>query len=123
VLVFFSEYIFWTIFLGITAWCIADRFTTNLYVMAIKFKPLAETIILKGGTVHPSVMVFDIYGRATGRLFLTVFNALFWTQCKTTENFLMEHHPSFINLGDLRTVHNRTHYILGLFFLGMVNPM
>lgn len=36
---------------------------------------------------------------------------------QTTENFLMEHHPSWVNLGDLRTVHNRTHYILGVFFL------
>jgi NAD(P)H-flavin reductase len=124
------ETIFWTIFGLLTVWSILDRFLVNLYPMGINFKPLAGTCYIygtvcintlqsKGVTIPWSVMAFDGWGRATGRLFLTVFGALFWTQCKSTENFLMEHHPSWINLGDLRTIHNRTHYILGMFFMGI----
>ncbi len=78
-----------------------------------------NSLASKGVSIPTTIAIFDGYGRATGRLFLTVFGALFWTQCKTTENILMEHHPSFINLGDLRTIHNRTHYILGMFFMSI----
>jgi hypothetical protein len=81
--------------------------------------PCGNSLSSKGIVIPTSIAIFDIYGRATGRLFLTVFGALFWTQCKSTENFLMEHHPSFVNLGDLRTLHNRTHYILGMFFMAI----
>lgn len=78
------ELLFWIFFLGITLWAVVDRFTTNLYPMAIKFLPLQVSILSKNPTasIHSSVWVFDIYGRITGRMFLTVFNALFWTQCK-----------------------------------------
>jgi hypothetical protein len=31
----------------------------------------------------------------------------------------MEHHPSWLHLGDIRTVHNKTHYILGVFFMSI----
>lgn len=31
----------------------------------------------------------------------------------------MEHCPSWIRLGDLRTVHNRIHYVLGVFFMAI----
>lgn len=98
--------------------------------MSINFKPLAgkcymfgvscgSSLESKGFIIPTSITIFDGYGRATGRLFLTVFGALFWTQCKTTENIMMEHHPSFVDLGDLRTIHNRTHYILGMFFMAI----
>lgn len=98
---------------------------------------MSVSLDAKGIFVPTTIRIFDGYGRATGRLFLTVLGlfffflekcilfifffkgALFWTQCKSTENILMEHHPSFIQLGDLRTIHNRTHYILGVFFMSI----
>lgn len=88
--------------------------------MTINFKPLTVSLPTKGvaaNTIPGTIIFFDGFGRATGRLIVTVFAALFWTQVKTTENFLMEHHPSFVELGDLRTLHNRIHYILGVFFM------
>ncbi len=83
------EIVFWVIFLGLTAFAIADRFTSNFFPMTINFKPLSETLVANNINVAGTVFFFDILGRASGRLFLTVFNALFWTQCKSTENFLM----------------------------------
>lgn len=88
--------------------------------MAINFAPVATKMTMLGVKDVPfSIVFFDIFGRICGRLFLVSLNALFWTQCKTTENFMMEHHPSWVDLGDLRTLHNRIHYILGVFFMGI----
>merc|ERR1711991_282063 len=110
--------IFWVVFLALTIWCIIDRYYGQLFLMAIKFKPFF--LLGKQGIVAPFSMVFfDNFGRVAGRLFLTTLGALFWTQCKTTENFLMEHHPKWVDLGDIRTLQNRIHYILGVFFMGI----
>ena len=87
--------------------------------MAIKFPALSKSLGSKGVPIPGSVLFFDIFGRIFGRVFLTTLNALYWTQCKTTENFMMEHHPSWVDLGDLRTIHNRIHYILGVFFMAI----
>lgn len=64
-----------------------------------------------------SVQVFDIYQRATGRLFVAVTPFLIVLQCKTTENWFAEHHPKWLDVGDLRTMNNHIHYQMGLFFL------
>ena len=122
------ETIFWIVFAVLSLYAILDRFFVNLYPMSINFRPLAgscvqvgttctNSLALKGIYIPWSVSAFDIFGRATGRLFLVVFGALFYTQCKTTENWLMEHHPSRVRVGDLRTINNRVHYILGVFFM------
>ncbi len=98
-----------------------DRFFVNLFPMALDFPPLRTTLVptrIDGG-IPATVALFDGFGRAAGRFFLPVFNALFWTQCKTTENFLMEHHPRWLHLGDLRTHHNQMHYVLGFLFMGV----
>ena len=87
-----------------------DRFFWNLFPMTINFAPLFKSLPSKGvppQTISGAIIFFDGFGRATGRLIVTVFAALFWTQVKTTENFLMEHCPKWVDLGDLRTIHNR----------------
>jgi hypothetical protein len=114
------ETVFWVVFAMVTMWTILDRFFINLFPMTINFAPLTESLAPVGITTIPfSVLFFDGFGRASGRLFVTALNGLFWTQCKTTENFLMEHQPEWIHYGDLRTTHNRTHYILGVFFMAL----
>lgn len=113
------ELIFWVIFLSLTIWCIVDRFYINSFPMTVNFVPLSQSLQANKVVVSGSVIFFDGLGRASGRLFLTVVNALFWTQCKTTENFIMEHHPRFIALGDMRTVNNRIHYVVGAWFMAL----
>jgi hypothetical protein len=101
--------------LALTIWTILDRYFGQLFLMAIKFDINAK-LPAKGvplDTVQFSVFFFDNFGKCAGRLFLTTMGALFWTQCKTTENFLMEHHPKWVNLGDIRTLNNGIHYVLG----------
>ena len=114
--------IFWTAFWLVSIWAMLDRFLWNLYPMTINFPPLLTSLPSKGvppETISGAILFFDGFGRATGRLIVTVFAALFWTQVKTTENFLMEHCPKWIELGDLRTIHNRIHYVLGVFFMAI----
>ena len=113
------ELIFWIIFLLLTVWAIVDRFVDNLWPLGVDSPPLSESLKLLPGGIPSNVLFFDGFGRATGRLFLTVLNGLFWTQCKTTENFLMEHHPKWVDFGDIRSIQNRIHYILGVFFMSI----
>jgi hypothetical protein len=109
------------VFVLIEMWCVLDRFYVNLFPMQLNFPPLTDTLVparIDGG-IPPAVALFDGFGRAVGRFVMVVFNALFLTQCKTTENVLMEHHPRWLHLGDLRTHHNQIHYILGFLFMGV----
>ncbi len=89
--------------------------------MAINFPPLEVSTAgrLVPSVIPPTVNLFDGFGRAAGRFILPVFAALFWTQCKTTENVLMEHHPRWLHLGDIRTNHNQIHYFLGFMFMAV----
>src|SRR6187399_2839295 len=89
--------------------------------MAVNFPPLDVTTAgrLVPQVVPATVTLFDGFGRAAGRFMVVVFGALFWTQCKTTENFIMEHHPRWLALSDIRTHHNQIHYFLGFFFMGI----
>jgi hypothetical protein len=87
----------------------------------VNFPPLT-TSLANGRIVVPipaAVSLFDGFGRAAGRLMVVVFGALFWTQCKTTENLIMEHHPRWLHLSDIRTQHNQIHYFLGFIFMGV----
>ncbi len=110
------QVIFWVVFTALTLFAILDRFYIHLWEMSFNTAPLPT---LFAAPVPYSITFFDNFGRAFGRVFLVSMNALFWTQCKTSENFLMEHHPRWVDLGDLRSVHNRIHYVLGLFFMGI----
>ena len=93
--------VFWTVFLALTLWTIIDRYYGQLFLMAIKFAPVAGSLKANGVIDVPfSIIFFDNFGRVCGRLFLTTMGALFWTQCKTSENFLMEHHPKWMDLGN-----------------------
>ncbi len=115
--------IFWTCFVLVSFWAVADRFLWNLFPMTINSPPILQFLpskfLVPVESIDGTIIFFDGFGRATGRWIVTVFAALFWTQVKTTENFVMEHCPSWIHLGDLRTVHNRIHYILGVFFMAI----
>ena len=116
----------WSCFLLFGVWAVADRFIGPMMFAnpdggfmpppcfqgshCLNAAPLASNMTL-------SVQVFDIYQRATGRLFVAVTPFLIMLQCKTTENWFAEHHPKWLNVGDLRTTNNRIHYQMGLFFL------
>ncbi len=102
-------------------WCVLDRFFVNLFPMALNFPPLSVSTAgrLTPPEIPASIALFDGFGRAAGRFMLPVFNGLFLTQCKTTENVIMEHHPRWLHLGDMRTHHNQIHYVLGFFFMGV----
>ncbi len=87
------ELIFWIVFGAIELGCILDRFFLNPFPMGVDFKPLSNALneVPPRVTFIPgAIAFFDGFGRVAGRLFIPVFGALFWTQCKTTENFLME---------------------------------
>lgn len=113
------EWVFWGTFFFITFWTILDRFTFMTFPMNFTFKPLGESLGALGVPIPKSVLFFDIYSRITGRLFLVVLNFLFITQCKVTETLLMEYSPKWLRVGDVRTTHNRAHYMLGLFFMAI----
>lgn len=110
-------WLFWSVFLLTTVLCIVDRFLWNPLPLTFGFPPLSQSLEARGIFVPASVLVFDIFSRVTGRLFLVVVDGLFLTQCKTLETLLQDHCPRWLNIGDLRSTHNRIHYVLGVFFM------
>jgi hypothetical protein len=108
------EALSWTIIILLTVWAVVDRFTCNLFPMTINFHSLEDSLVANGVFVSTAVFVFDIFGRVAGRMALVSFNVLFWTECKTTEAFLMEHHPSWMDMSNLPTVHKRIHKIVAV---------
>ena len=110
------ETIFWVCFFVWTIYFIVDRFVGNFLppLHTLNFEPLTNTSPL-------SVRFFDNFNRATGRLFISVCTALIWTQCKTSENLIQRYKPSWLVTGDMRSTHNRIHYLLGVW--GLAIPM
>jgi len=117
----------WTLFAAWALFCVLDRFIGPIYLGSTNggflpppcFKDGCLNFAALPQSAPLSLRFFDAYQRATGRLFVAVTPFLLITMCKTTENWFAEHHPSWLNIGDLRATNTRLHYQMALFFLAI----
>ena len=104
------QHFLWSIIILLTSFTILDRFVWNLWSMGI------DNPAFKGTW---TVVFFDICARVSGRLILVSTNVLFYTQCKVCANFLMDHHPKWLFIGDINQIHNSIHIWTGKWLMGL----
>lgn len=121
------EAVIWILFGAWALFCVLDRFIGPIYLGSPNGGFLPPPCFPKGCLAFPalrsdlvfSLRLFDGYQRATGRLFVAVTPFLIILETKVTENWFAEHHPRWLNIGDIRATNNRLHYMMAFFFLAV----
>jgi len=107
--------VFWTAFCLFSLWAVLDRFFVNLWPLSINYEPLSISLVANNVYVSTGTMLFDNFGRASGRFFLVCIDALLWTSCQTTAGFIERHVR-----GSVKDVNVMAHNLIGFAMAGLL---
>jgi len=107
--------IFWTAFCLFSLWAVLDRFFVNLWPMTLNYEPLSVSLVANNVSVSIGTMLFDNFGRASGRFFLVCIDALLWTSCQTTAGFIERHVG-----GSVKDANVLAHNVIGFAMTGLL---
>ena len=102
------EYLFWGVFIVTATFFVVDRFAGPNAFGSQSGGFLPPPCFPGGGCLNftslgpeiaVSIRFFDVFNRATGRLFIAVTPFLLMTQTKVIENWFAEHHPAWLDIG------------------------